>query len=75
MIGTEFIIAGIDDDSISKAKNMFLIFNKEITFAEKTRYGEVYFSENSIPSIYINGVKVASEENFLYSYNITNINA
>ena len=75
MVGTDFIIKGIGDNAINKAKSMFLCFNKKIKLLETTKYGQVYSCNNSIPTIYINGVQVAFEENFLFSYNITNINA
>ncbi len=65
MVGAEFTISGIDDSSINKAKNMFLMFNQEISLAEKTKYGEVYFINASISLIYINGVKVATEKVFI----------
>lgn len=72
-VGTEFIISGISDTAIEKAKSMFLCFNNKIKLLEKTKYGEVY--QCTKPAIiYINGVQVATEENFLFCYNITNIN-
>lgn len=75
MIGTEFIFSGINDDHVEKAKGMFLNFNN-LELLEKTSYGEVYRKDNHIDSsIFINGVKVATEENFMFSYNITNISA
>lgn len=74
-IGTEFIIDGITDDAIEKAKSMFLCFNQNLELLEKTKYGEVYQCIKKPAIIYINGVQVATEENFLFSYNITNINA
>ena len=74
-IGTEFIIEGISDAAIDKAKAMFLCFNSNLSLLEKTKHGEVYQCANKPAVIYINGVQVATEENFLFSYNITNINA
>lgn len=74
-VGTEFIIDGISDATIEKAKAMFLCFNSNLKLLEKTKYGEVYQCAKKPASIYINGVQVAIEENFLFSYNITNINA
>ena len=73
MIGTDFAITGISDADMEEAKSRFLIFNN-LTKLETTKYGEVYDCEDS-PAIYINGVKVADEPNFMFSYNITNINA
>lgn len=74
LIGTEFIIDGATDDDISKAKNLFLKFTGE-QILESNKEGEVVNKVGSIGIIYINGVKVAEEENFLFSYNITQITA
>ncbi|MBP7555985.1 MAG: hypothetical protein KA821_06960 [Chitinophagaceae bacterium] len=71
-LGTEFIIEGATDDDISKAKNLFLKFTGEQVF-ETTKSGDVVNKFGSIGKIYINGVKVAEEENFLFSYNITQL--
>lgn len=75
MKGTDFIISGISDEDVQKAMSMFLYFDKNATLLEKSRYGEVYKNEKESSSIFINGVKVATESNFLFSYNITNINS
>lgn len=74
MVGTDFYIEGIEQDEIEKAKDLFLKFN-EARVLEATRYGEVLLSEaNSTSSrVYINGVLASEEENFLFSYNITNL--
>ena len=71
-VGTEFILDGVTDEDIRKAKDLFLIFSGERVI-EKTRYGEVLEKKSNIARIYINGVKVAEEENFLFSYNITSL--
>lgn len=68
--GTEFILKGISDKDIEKAKDLFLKFSGELTL-ENTRYGHVLRKKTETGRIYINGVKVAEEENFLFSYNIT----
>lgn len=73
MEGTEFIFTGVTSSAIEKAKSMFLMFSNA-KLLEKTKYGEVYFANNSVGFVYVNGVQVAIEENFLFSYNITNIN-
>jgi hypothetical protein len=74
LVGTEFIIAGATDDDISKAKNLFLKFTGEHVL-ETTKAGDIVNKVGSIGKIYINGVKVAEEENFLFSYNITQLTA
>ena len=71
-IGTEFIMDGCTDKDIEKAKDLFLIFSGE-KILEPTQYGEVLEKKEETARIYINGVKVAEEENFIFSYNITSL--
>jgi hypothetical protein len=73
-IGTEFILSQVTDDDIQKAKDMFLNFSGEKEI-ETCTYGTVLEKKYDIGRIYINNVKVAEEDNFLFSYNITNLNA
>lgn len=74
-IGTEFVFEGLEDEEVEVAKRMFLVFNNE-KLLETTRYGQVYLRLPNHPGyIYINGVRVAEEDNFLFSYNITELNA
>lgn len=73
-IGTEFELVGVTDKDIDDAKNLFLKFSGE-TLIESTKQGQVVKKKSKCGNIYINGVKVAEEENFLFSYNITVINA
>lgn len=68
--GTQFEIKNIEDNEIEKAKRLFLIFSGE-QIIESTKYGQVINKIDSSGNIYINGVKVAAESNFLFSYNIT----
>ena len=70
--GTEVVLENVDKNDIEKAKSLFLIFSGD-KLIEETMYGEVYQKEESLSSIYINGVKVADEPNFLFSYNITSL--
>ncbi len=71
--GTEFILEGVTDKDIEKAKDLFLKFSGEQPI-ESTKYGQVLAKKEQVARIYINGVKVAEEENFLFSYNITSLN-
>jgi hypothetical protein len=73
-VGTEFILNGVSDKDIEEAKNLFLKFSGEKVI-ENTKQGQVVERKNKFGNIYINGVKVAEEENFLFSYNITVLNA
>jgi hypothetical protein len=72
-VGTDFVIDGIRNSDIEKAKDLFLKFSGEST-VEKTKYGDVLKKKDTVGRIYINGVKVAEEDNFLFSYNITALN-
>ena len=67
--GTEFILQGITDNDIKIAKAFFLKFTGE-TQIEETQHGSI-LEKVGQAKIYINGLKVAEEENFLFSYNIT----
>ena len=70
--GTEFVFSGVKDSDIEKAKDLFLKFSGERVI-EETSYGSVLAKKNSTGRIYINGVKVSEEPNFLFSYNITEL--
>ncbi len=74
MIGTDFCLLGCNAEDIEKAKSLFLIFSRK-NILEKNAYGEVMENSTDIADIYINGVKVAEESNFLFSYNITSLTA
>lgn len=71
-IGTEFIFDTVSDQDIEAAKDFFLIFSDE-QLLEKTKYGQVLKRNQGGARIYINGVRVAEEEHFLFSYNITSL--
>jgi len=70
-IGTEFILSNIKDNDIQKAKDLFHIFAGEKVI--ETCSQGVILEKNDIGKIYINGILIAEEENFLFSYNITNV--
>ena len=69
--GTDVVLDGITEAQIDQAKSNFLRFT-DGELLEKTKFGEVYASPAGEDSrIYVTGLKVATEENFLFSYNIT----
>lgn len=70
--GTDFILNGLNSKDIEKAKNFFLRFSGE-QLLEETKYGQVLKRHKSNARIYINGVRVAEESAFLFSYNITSL--
>ena len=65
---------GCSSIDVEDAKRFFLRFSG-LVCKEQTEYGDVYSTRNNKSEIFINGVKVAEEENFLFSYNITSLNA
>lgn len=72
LVGTEFILDNCKDRDMEKAKDLFLRFSGEKAL-EQTQFGEVLEKKEKTARIYINGVKCAEEENFLFSYNITSL--
>ena len=73
--GTEFALVGIPDSEVMKAKDFFLRFSGEPQL-EETQYGQILSPIKGKPSrIYVNGIVVAQEENFAFSYNITSLTA
>ncbi|MBQ6795196.1 MAG: ATP-binding protein [Clostridia bacterium] len=74
--GTDFVLKGIKEADLQKAKEMFLVFNSNVELLEKNNYGEVYRNKTSDDAvIYANGVQIAKESNFMFTYNITSMNA
>lgn len=72
-VGTEFIIK-VSDNDINKAKSLFLVFSGRDPL-DKNGYGEIYTRTSTEYScIYVHGVKVAEEANYLFDYNITRTN-
>jgi len=72
--GTTVTFSNLPDEVVAKAKEMFLIFSGE-TPIESTKHGEVYKRKDHGGAIYVNGLLVSHEPNFLFSYNITSINS
>lgn len=69
--GTDVVLDGITEDEIDRAKRNFLRFTED-ELLEETKFGEVYATpEGGDSRIYVTGLKVATEDNFLFSYNIT----
>ena len=73
--GTDFVFQGVSEADMAAAKDFFLRFSGDKPI-ETTTYGEVLNKgKSTVARIYINGLRVAEEENFLCSYNITSVNA
>lgn len=74
LVGTDVILEGISDQDMQNARQLFLRFSNDVIL-ETTKFGQVVKKRGKTATIYINGVKVAEEPNFLFSYNITLLNA
>lgn len=69
--GTDVVLSGCTEQDVEDAKANFLRFSDE-SLLEETPMGEVYQSPSREPArIYVNGLRVATEDDFLFSYNIT----
>jgi hypothetical protein len=72
MEGTEAIADGVSRADVEAAKRNFLQFSNESRI-EATKFGEIYDRpEGQDAAIYVTGLRVATEPDFLFSYNITN---
>ena len=69
LVGTDFVLEGVTPEQIEKAKSFFLRFSGD-ELLESTEYGQVLRRGALGARIYVNGVRVAEEERFLFSYNI-----
>jgi hypothetical protein len=75
-IGTDIALTGVADHDMEVAKGFFLRYSNE-RLLESTEYGDVFArADKKQPSrIYVKGLLVAEEPNFLFSYNITKLSA
>ncbi|MCI0565069.1 MAG: hypothetical protein MN733_41920, partial [Nitrososphaera sp.] len=72
MRGTEFILRGVKDADMAKAKSLFLKFTGE-EILETNAYGQILRQKGNVSRVYILGVVASEEPNFLFSYNITSL--
>lgn len=73
-VGTEFIFSGITKKDMEKAKNLFLKFSGD-TILESNSNGQVLKKNTENAIIYVNGLQIAEEANFLFNYNITSLDS
>lgn len=71
-VGTDFVFEGVTDKDMELAKDFFLKFSDE-KLLEETQYGQVLKRGKRKARVYIHGVRVAEEDKFLFSYNITSL--
>ncbi len=72
MRGTEFILHGVTDADMAKAKSLFLKFSGE-EILETNAYGQILRRRNQTARVYILGVFASDEPNFLFSYNVASL--
>ena len=73
--GTEFILDGVKDEDVAKAKDFFLQYSGDVAIARTTFGAGLQRAGKGRARIYVNGLFVAEEERFLFSYNITSLTA
>jgi len=74
MVGTDVILIGVKDADVEKAKGFFLQYAGEQVL-DGTPHGSVLRHRGKSARIYVNGLLVAEEQNFLFSYNVTKLSA
>jgi hypothetical protein len=74
--GTDITLAGVDDADVEAAQRFFLRYSGE-ELLETTEFGDVLAApgRRRPARIYVKGLLVAEEPNFLFSYNITKLSA
>jgi hypothetical protein len=74
-VGTEITLHGVAPLELEAAKQFFLRFAGEPVIDE-TAYGQILQRRpGNMARIYVTGLLVAEEDNFLFSYNITSLTA
>ena len=76
LVGTEVVLTGVGDDDVEAAKRFFRRWNDEVVL-DTTPYGDLLARAGADEPgrIYVRGVRVAEEETFLFSYDVTRFNA
>jgi hypothetical protein len=75
LVGTEVVLSGVVDDDVEAAKRFFLRWSDEVVL-DSSPYGDLLARAGDEPGrIYVRGVRVAEEDTFLFSYNVTKFNA
>ena len=74
MRGTLVRLTGVTDEDVRAAKAFFLRFSGDLPL-EQTRFGELLARRpgSRTGRVYVRGLLVAEEPNFLFSYNITDL--
>jgi hypothetical protein len=75
-VGTAIELDGVSDDDVATALSFFRRYGGDVLL-EATRYGDVLAraDDDAAGRIYVKGLLVAEEPSFLFSYDITDLNA
>jgi hypothetical protein len=72
--GTEVVLGGVADEVMAEAKRFFLHWSAEEVL-DSSEDGDVLVRTEGEPAhIYVRGVRVAEEDEFLFSYNVRRLN-
>jgi hypothetical protein len=75
LIGTDVALRGAGDEDLAAAKTLFLRYAGD-ELLERTPYGAVLRRpKGEAARIYVNGLRVAEEDRFLFSYDVTSLTA
>jgi hypothetical protein len=70
MVGTDVELTGVAADDVEAAKSLFRHYAGDEVL-EETQFGVVLKRPKPAARIYVNGLRVAEERNYLFSYDIT----
>lgn len=70
IVGTDVEMVGASDEDVEAAKSLFRHYAGDEVL-EDTQFGVVLERPKSAARIYVNGLRVAEEPNYLFSYDIT----
>jgi hypothetical protein len=75
-VGTDTTLKGATDEDVAAARRFFLRYSGE-QLLESTEHGDVLArpGRKSPARVYVKGLLVAEEPNFLFSYNVTRLSA
>jgi hypothetical protein len=73
MVGTDVVLTGVKAEDVAAAKQLFLRYAGD-GLLERTPNGAVLQRIKGRPArIYVNGLRIAEEDRFLFSYDITSL--
>ncbi|MGI0054633.1 MAG: ATP-binding protein [Thermoplasmata archaeon] len=71
-VGTRFVLRRLPDREVAAARELFLQFSGDRVL-EETRVGAIVARDGGPARIYVNGVRVAEEERFLFGYDVRSV--